>query len=167
MIHTSQGSQLHWPSGPAIAAQWYRNLSDALAAVNPPSHFDMVGLSFYPNWGAGNTSNIGRASAILDALPSNVGLFVAETAYPYSCDQLGAVSALATSGQFPCSPAGQLAYARSIIADTKALGPRARGVSWWGTEWVNGSGAGLTALWDREWTALPALLEGFKSEGER
>lgn len=92
-----------------------------------------------------------QLSAVKSKFPEKE-VMIAETAYPYA----GTPPA---GAQFPYTEAGQLAFVQTALANTKAGG--GSGVFWWGTEIVSGSGAGLTALWDRDYVALPALLQGW------
>lgn len=62
--------------------------------------------------------------------------------------------------EFPITPAGQLQFVQAALREGSA--GQAAGVAYWGTEYVNGSGAGMTALWDTNYDALPALTQGWQ-----
>jgi arabinogalactan endo-1,4-beta-galactosidase len=149
MVHSAQGSGLADPGGVQAVVDFFSGLLSAGA------QFDLIGLSFYPHWGAGNSTNIALLAQVAAALP-DLAIVIAETAYQYEDGPPG-------GGQFPSTPAGQLAYLQSAIQQVRALPDQAGvGLAWWGTEYVNGSGAGMTALWDTSYVALPALLQGWR-----
>lgn len=150
MIHTALGPDLAAPAPRAYIAGWYANLTAALSGVD----YDAVGLSCYPFWGFGNTTNFAHVADLLALLPPGKQVFVAETAFPYSSPQPG------VTYQYPVTPAGQAQFVQAALANAQAGG--AAGLAWWGTEYTQGSGAGLTGLWDEEYTALPALTQGWK-----
>ena len=76
IIHTDLGNRLGSDSAEYII-QWYSELVDAGAA-----DWDAIALSFYPFWGAGNTSNVAKLAAVAAKFPGK-GIILAETAYPY------------------------------------------------------------------------------------
>jgi arabinogalactan endo-1,4-beta-galactosidase len=150
MVHSAQGSGLASPGGVQAVINFYSGLSS-----NGADDYELIGLSFYPHWGAGNSTNIALLAQVAAALPTKF-IVIAETAFAYE-------DSTAPDPQFPSTPAGQLAYLQSALAQVRALpGGVGVGLSWWGTEYVNGSGAGMTALWDQSYVALPALLQGWQ-----
>jgi arabinogalactan endo-1,4-beta-galactosidase len=150
LIHTDLGNHLGSSTNADFIVQWYSSLVAAGAA-----DWDGVGLSFYPHWGAGNTSNVAKLSAVASAFPGK-RIVLAETSYPYQ-------GGLAPPGsQFPYTLDGQLAYTRAVLAAMRAL-PGGWGVAWWGAEYyAMQSGAGWTSLWDETGVALPALEQGWQ-----
>jgi arabinogalactan endo-1,4-beta-galactosidase len=146
LIHTSKGSKLSQPGGVDGIISYYTSI-----AANATDDFDGIGLSYYPHWGAGNTTDLAQLQQLLDAFPDK-WVVLAETAYPYAGD--------ATPGsQFPWTKNGQMEYLQSVLSEAQEGG--ASGISWWGTEYVNGSGAGMTALFDQNYVATPALQSGW------
>ncbi len=148
MIHISKGSMLGLSYGAKVINMFYTNFTNYGA-----SDFDAIGLSFYPHWGAGNTSNARNLAGVHAAFPTKQ-LILAETAFPFmpDCDP---------GSEFACTPQGQLEYIQSLISNLRAT-PGAAGVAWWGGEYYNQkTGAGHTALFDQNAVALPALLYGF------
>jgi arabinogalactan endo-1,4-beta-galactosidase len=145
LIHTDLGNKLNESWAPGYIIQWYQNL----AAAGAPD-FDALGLSFYPQWGAGHTANLRRLAPVLAAFPGKA-LLLAETAYAYE----GQAPA---GSEFPFSPEGQAAYMRAVLQEVKAVG--GSGVAWWGAEYYNLSSS---ALWDRGGVILPALQQGWGS----
>jgi arabinogalactan endo-1,4-beta-galactosidase len=63
IIHTDLGNRLGSSPSAAYIVDWYRSLADSGAA-----DWDAVALSFYPNWGAGNTTDggSGRVGLLLE-----------------------------------------------------------------------------------------------------
>ena len=145
MIHTALANE----KDIADIVAWYQNLVSAGAR-----DWDMIGLSFYSFFGAGNTSVIPKFSALTTAFHGK-RVVLAETAYHY---QYG------NTRQFPPTPAGQLAYIQTVLVELHAL-PGGGGVAWWGAEYYNfTSGAGWTGLWDQQAVALPALTLGWQHQ---
>ena len=148
MIHTDLGNKLNETWGAGYVSTWYSQLVAGLGAGGTAA-FDAIGLSFYPHWGAGHTSNIARLGVVHDAFPDKQ-ILLAECSWPYQ----GAASPY---DEFPVSPDGQLAFAKAVAAQMRAL-PGGAGFAWWGAEYYSQtSGAGWTSLWDERGVALPAL----------
>ena len=148
MIHTDLGNKLNETWGAGYVSTWYSQLVAGLGAGGAAA-FDAIGLSFYPHWGAGHTSNIARLGVVHDAFPDKQ-ILLAECSWPYQ----GAASPY---DEFPVSPDGQVAFAKAVAAQMRAL-PGGAGFAWWGAEFYNQtSGAGWTSLWDEQGVALPAL----------
>lgn len=144
VVHTDQGSKVA-AAGPQPIVDFFTSLGRAGAG-----DYDAIGLSFYPAWGAGHSGNLAKLAAVVAAFPGK-RVLVAETAYPYQ-------DSPSPGGEFPATPAGQLQWVRAVVAGVKALGPAGAGVAWWGGEYYAAqSGAGWTAHWDADGTALPML----------
>jgi arabinogalactan endo-1,4-beta-galactosidase len=130
--------------------------------------FDIIGLSYYPNWH-------GRS---LDSLSNNIDrlseayqkpIFIAETSYPftlgygdYTNNVIGTPKQILDS--FPPTQAGQKAFL-TTIKNLMVVSPWGIGYCYWGAEWVaykgststNGSTWENQALWDLNYQALPVL----------
>jgi arabinogalactan endo-1,4-beta-galactosidase len=107
MVHTDLGNRLNESWGAAYVVTWYTQLVAALGAGGAAS-FDAIGLSFYPHWGAGPTTNIARLGAVRAAFPDKQ-IFLAECSWPYQ----GAAS---PGDEFPVSRDGQVSFSASESA---------------------------------------------------
>jgi arabinogalactan endo-1,4-beta-galactosidase len=153
MVHTSKGSVLGEVWGPALIAEFFTNVTK----FSGRSDWDCAGLSFYPHWGAGNTTNAAHLDDLAALLPG-VSLVLAETAYPHEGGPAPAGS------EFPYTPAGQLDYLESLAGVVRGVAKKIGGsvktvgVAWWGGEYYQGpTGAGWTALFDTDGVALPVV----------
>jgi len=145
MVHTDLGNRLNETGDPAAAiVAWYERLAAAGAA-----DWDAIGLSFYPQWGAGPTRNLAKLAALRAAFPGKL-LAVAETAWANA-------GAPARGDEFARSPAGQRAYLEAAVAAARAAGAGA--VAWWGAEYYRPPfpGAGPTAFWGEDGRALDVI----------
>ena len=148
VVHSDLGNKLNTTWGASYIVTFYKDLASSLGEGGT-ALFDAIGLSYYPNWGAGPSTNVAKLAAVRDAFPDKA-ILLAETSWPYQ----GGGSPW---DEFPRTPAGQAAYARSVAAQVRALAGGA-GLAWWGAEFYNQtSGAGWTSLWDEQGVALPAL----------
>ena len=166
IIHTDLGNKLSSASGVDTINWWYSQLETAGGFTD----YDAIGLSYYPQWGAGNTTNVQLLRQVIAAHP-NKKIVLCETSYNFQgtpadgpASRRRHSSVAANPPEFPYTPQGQLEYTRAIIAQVRSLGPdSAGGLAWWGGEYYNmASGAGWTSLWDEDGVALPALLQGFQ-----
>ena len=107
----------------------------------------------YPTWDRGTTfESIPKLSALAAAFPGTP-IYIAETSYP-------AAGASQPEKSFPATPAGQLAYLQAVRKALAAvLGTTAQngGVLWW-----EGGDSGWNSLFDENYVARMALLEGFR-----
>ncbi len=130
--------------------------------------YDMMGISYYPWW---HGKDLNRLESTLDLLKrlQNKKVVIAETAYPFTLDWndythnvVGLQNQLIYP-EFPSSPTGQHLFMeriRDICSRSKS-----EGFAYWGGEWVafdgaqseQGSSWENLALWDFEFTALPAI----------
>lgn len=146
-IHTDLGNRLA-KDGAGYIATWYKTLVEHGA-----SDWDEIGLSFYPNWGAGNTTNVRLLAAVAAAFPTK-RITLAETAYPYKDGQPG--------GEFPYTPAGQAAYLSALLGEVQAQS-WGGGVAYWGAEYYDfAAGSGWAALWGADGVSLPALTQPWR-----
>jgi arabinogalactan endo-1,4-beta-galactosidase len=133
---------------------------EAVAARVP---FDMIGLSYYPEW-HGTVAQLGQTLTAL-ALEFKKPIVVAETAYPWTNDEhwKGVLHM-----DWPMTADGQTLFLREVLAVVRALpNELGRGVIYWYPEsvrvadmrvWLGGS----CALFDRQGDVLPAV--GFARE---
>jgi arabinogalactan endo-1,4-beta-galactosidase len=152
LIHTDLGNKLGSNTDASYITWWYSTLQASGA-----KDWDGIGLSFYPHWGAGNTTDIAKLADVASAFPGK-RIVLAETSYPFQ-------GAPAPPGsQFPYTVAGQLSYTQAVLEAVRGLGRGVGwGVAWWGGEYYNQtSGAGWTSLWDELGVALPALEQGWR-----
>lgn len=127
-------------------------------------HFDLVGLSYYPEWHGG----IADLKATLDAVAETVRkpIVVVETAYPWKPDEHWRGR---PHLDWPLTPAGQREFLQAVVAAVRAVpGGLGRGVCYWYPEsvvvpgvhsWLGGS----CALFDDRGRLLPAAEFGLKS----
>jgi len=140
VMHTDLGNALGAAGGVARIIDWYAHL-----AANGATEYDAIGLSFYPQWGGGTSSNLQQLTAVRAAFPDKA-LVIAETAY--------ASEGRTTPGaEFPFSPAGQAQWVRAVAAQVRSL-PGGAGCGYWGAEFFAIS---PNALWDGAGVAKPAL----------
>jgi len=148
-VHTDLGNRLA-RDGAGYIATFYQTL-----AAHGAADWDEIGLSFYPQWGAGNTSNVRLLGAVAAAFPGK-RITLAETAYPHQDGSPG--------GQFPYTPAGQAAFLSALIGEVRAQ-PWGGGVAYWGGEFYNEpAGSGWAGLWGADGVSLPALTQPWRAQ---
>ena len=168
----------------------YRSWFDSYL-INGGADFDYIGLSYYPFW----HGPLEKLQENLHKLAGYYGkpMIVAETAMAFTseecCDReglrpdqkkgLASNAATAASVAWPCTPEGQCAFLRDLVAVIRSVpNGLGRGFIWWEPAWlpVKGSGwttpAGLAyihepgpggnewanqSLFDYDGNALPAL----------
>lgn len=135
---------------------WYLQTAQALGV-----RFDIVGLSYYPEW-HGSLTDL-AATLALAAEVAQRPVLIAEVAYPFKDDEHWQDVKNLT---FPRSPAGQQAFMNTVHELVRAV-PHGRGLGaiWWHPEsipnpdirvWLGGS----CALFDHEGRLLPAATAG-------
>ena len=130
--------------------------------------FDIVGLSFYPQW-HGSIANLTETLEMV-AWEFNKPVVIAETAYPYTTTRFGSDVIDVTKGVFtayPATPAGQASYAKKLVAIMKKLSNNnGVGIWWWeglathvmkNNQVVWDSGMTNSTLVDGTGKALPSL----------
>ena len=141
-IHTDLGNR---GERAAEAAEFFYSRLDAVLPGGP-SQYDAIALSYYLQWNASGPAYEGRlASALQAAFPSKE-LLIAETNYAWAGGH--------PAGVWPASEEGQLEFWRATLGNASDW----TGVSWWGGEYA---GNFESALFDAQYVALPALLQGF------
>jgi arabinogalactan endo-1,4-beta-galactosidase len=150
MIHIDNGGKAGTPQN------FFRQLS-----ANPVD-FDIIGLSFYPEWGGSMPALKQNMSDIIGTYHKDV--IIAETSYFWKPMTLGKYD---TSMLWPETPAGQKQFTADLAAVINAA-PEHHGLGfiWWYPESINLPNrrmwrSGADALWDDTGNALPALTELF------
>ncbi len=141
-VHTDLGNR---GAHAAESAVWFYT---AFAKALPPGvDYDVIALSYYMRWTAlGPAGEAPIAAALKTAFPTK-RLVLAETSYPWA----------GTAAPGPWSPTqqGQLEFWRATLGNASDAG--IEGVAWWGGEYAGD----WTALFDGDFVALPALLNGW------
>ncbi len=146
MIHIQSGGKAGLPT-------WF---FENLAKQNVD--FDVIGLSFYPNWDEtmeNLTDNMARLARAFDK-----DIMVAEVAYPWR----GGVGKGKGSMAWPVSPEGQARFLAEFRAAVQAVpNHRGCGVMYWHPESIPTPGLriwedGAMALFDPQGNALPGLF---------
>ncbi len=144
-IHTDLGNRgIHAASD---IIWWYTNF---IAALPTGINFDVIALSYYMEWDAlGPKGESSLATSVKASFPTKE-ILMAETSYAWDGNTPP------TPNDYPTTPAGQLAFWQDTISNASSSGWL--GVSWWGAEYAGD----WTSLFDSNYVALPALLEGFQ-----
>jgi arabinogalactan endo-1,4-beta-galactosidase len=134
--------------------------------------YDIIALSYYPNWHGKNLANVQTRLNTLDST-FNKEIVIGETSYPftfgfndYTNNVIGSQDQVLT--EYPATVQGQkdfLIKIKQIVTNV----PKAIGFCYWGAEWIGFKGSTATdgsswenqALWDFNNQALPAM-EVFK-----
>lgn len=117
---------------PENAVPWF-----AAAEANGIRDYDVIGISYYPNW----------SKVKMDSLPAYLRrltvthrkpVMIVETAYPHTLQNADAANNIlgddALQPSFPATPAGQLGYLTELVRLVKAGG--GGGVIYWEPAWV-------------------------------
>jgi arabinogalactan endo-1,4-beta-galactosidase len=145
-IHTDLGNHIA-TDGIIWVQEWYGNLS-----LHLKQEYNRIGLSMYPRWDSGTTfENIPKLGSLAAAFPGKK-IYIAETSYPADGD-------VQPEKHYPSSPNGQLSYLQDVRnAMAQALPAEQNG----GVLWWEGNENGWNSLFDENFVARPALLQGFK-----
>jgi arabinogalactan endo-1,4-beta-galactosidase len=142
MVHIDTGAY-------AEQAEWWLR-----RAVDHGIDFDLVGLSFYPMWHDGATVRAVEEFGLLSIVLPDVGIVLAETAYPYRPPRDVPVTRRL---EFPITPAGQHEYLATMLQALRGV-PTGRGLFWWGAFFLNGADCFRAhALLDDTGQPMPAL----------
>lgn len=142
-VHTDLGNR--GSRAAEAAGFFYARFASALPAG---VEYDAIALSYYVKYGASGPAAEGALAAALQAAFPGKRLLIAETSYPWAGDP-------PAPGTWPATPEGQLQFWRATLGNASAAG--FEGVAWWGGEYAGA----WTALFDSNFVALPALLNGF------
>jgi arabinogalactan endo-1,4-beta-galactosidase len=175
-IHTDLGNHII-TKGIDYVIDWYTNLTIGLNGAGGGAggggggrHFDLIGLSMYPQWDGGGGGGGGKHSgqpkhgktfesvALLPKLAeafesSGQRIYIAETAYP-------AAGPTQPEANFTATPEGQMQYLQALrdaVAD--ALGPQRNGGVLW---WEGKECGGWNSLFDEGCVARPVVLSAFE-----
>lgn len=127
---------------PENALWWFKQ-----AAENGVKDFDIIGLSYYPQW---STYKLPQLPAAINELKStyNKEVMIVETAYPWTLknfDKAGNVlDKKAVQSEFPATAKGQLLYLLTLTQLVKNAG--GLGVIYWEPAWVS---TRCKTLWGR------------------
>lgn len=166
--HNSESKIMIHKADPNTAL-WFFNVVEVL-------DFDLIGVSYYPQWHGNDLNEFRNQLQQLDnTFPHDI--VVAETAYPFTHDWSDMTNNIIGSNdqiiypQFPASLEGQKGFLYEIKSIVQSLNKGA-GFAYWGAEWVafegfnaviEGSPWENQALFDFNFKATPAL-EVFKNE---
>ena len=142
-IHTDLGNR--GDNAGADTIWWYTNF---IAALPTGIDFDIIALSYYMQYKANGPSGEASLATAIKARFPQKELLMAETSKAYDGNT-------PSQNDYPTTPEGQLAFWKDTISNASASGWL--GVAWWGGEYAGD----WTALFDSNYVALPALLEGF------
>lgn len=143
----------------ATGGSWPQTKSFFSGIVKHGVGFDVIGLSYYPEWHGGIDDlkdNLARTAAAFKK-----PIIVVETAYPWAPDEKSEMKNM----NWPQTPEGQKVFLREVTATVKATpGHLGVGVFWWYPEAIPAKGlhtwqGGRTALFDKNGEVLPALKE--------
>lgn len=127
---------------PENALWWFKQ-----AKENGVTDFDIIGLSYYPQW---STYKLPQLPSAIKALKSTYqkDVMIVETAYPWTLknfDKAGNVlDKKALQPEFPATAKGQLLYLLTLTQAVKAAG--GMGVIYWEPAWVS---TRCKTLWSR------------------
>lgn len=133
ILHIAQPENARW---------WFKQ-----AAENGVTDFDIIGLSYYPQW---STYKLPQLPAAISELKTahNKEVMIVETAYPWTLqnfDKAGNVlDNKAVQPEFPATAKGQLLYLLTLTQLVKKAG--GLGVIYWEPAWVS---TRCKTLWDR------------------
>ena len=124
MLHVAQ---------PENARDWFQN-----AALQHLTDFDLIGLSYYPNWSEYDLDQLKETIAFLRSTYQK-DVMVVEAGYPYSLqnfDQAGNVLGEGSNLEgYPVSPEGQLSFMIDLTNAVMAGG--GTGVIYWEAAWIS------------------------------
>ena len=152
-IHTDLGNHINGGQGIGYVIDWYQNMTDSLATLDPPQSFDMIGLSMYPKYDKGTTFGSIRALTQLAKNFQEKTVYIAETAYPAAGNET-------QEKGFAPTPQGQLSFLRDVFGALQTALPAGQyaGALWW----EGNEAGGYNSLFDADHVARPALLSGFR-----
>lgn len=134
--------------------------------------YDLIGLSYYPIWHGKSLVSLYVTLEDLSEANPDKGIFIAETAYPFTLDWNDQTNNIVGLDEqlilpaYPASPEGQQAFIKRLTEIVTEI-DGCLGVCYWGAELVAWKGPQATdgsvwenqALFDFEAKAVPALKE--------
>lgn len=126
MLHVAQ---------PENALEWFSNANNH-KLVN----YDLIGLSYYPNWSSHNLKQLGNVISQLKST-HNKEVMIVEVGYPYSFKNMDDANNVLGDNSglegYPVSPIGQLSF--MIDLTSKVVQSGGKGVIYWEAAWVSSS----------------------------
>jgi arabinogalactan endo-1,4-beta-galactosidase len=126
MLHIDSG-------GNNATSRWWFD-----SAIQRGVSFDMIGLSYYPQWQGALSDLQNNANDLATRYDKDV--MVVETAYPWTTsDGDSEPNAMTNTGSttFPQTPAGQAQILAAVADIVKAIPDgHGKGVFWWEPEWI-------------------------------
>lgn len=135
--------------------------------------YDIIGLSYYPNWHGKNLDSLQNALIHISSTFKK-DILIAETSYPFTLKSNDFTNnVIGTSEQilpqYPPTPRGQYDFfskIKSIVSNT----PEGIGFCYWGNEWVSFKGPAATngSSWENQalWGFDNKVLEAIRVYGE-
>ena len=127
---------------PENALWWFKQASE-----NGVTDFDIIGLSYYPQW---STYTLPQLPDAIKKLKGIYGkeVMIVETAYPWTLENFDKASNVlgkqAVQPDFPATPKGQVLYLVALTQLVKTAG--GSGVIYWEPAWVS---TRCTTLWGK------------------
>ncbi len=126
MLHVAQ---------PENAREWFKQ-----AFENKLGEFDLIGLSYYPNWSEYNLTQLTETIAFLRT-SYNKEVWVVEAGYPYTLKNFDQADNVLGQGSnldgYPVSPEGQLSF--MIDLTNAVINGGGKGVIYWEAAWISTS----------------------------
>lgn len=124
MIHIAQPENVQW---------WFE-----LAELNGISHFDWIGISYYPQWSTVSIENLDEELSSIKKR-FNKRIMIVETAYPHTLTDADMATNIlgkdAAVENYDVSSEGQLAYLNRLKEIVSKSG--AEGIIYWEPAWVS------------------------------
>lgn len=127
---------------PENALWWFKK-----ASANGVIDFDIIGLSYYPQW---STYKLPQLPGAIQTLKKTYQkeVMIVETAYPYTLDNIdkadNVLGEKAVQDEFPATPKGQASYLLTLKNLVKQSG--GLGVIYWEPAWVS---TNCSTLWGK------------------
>jgi arabinogalactan endo-1,4-beta-galactosidase len=143
---------------PENTSAWFRG-----AAENGITDFDVIGISYYPQWSSYSISGLGSQ---VNSLRRTYGkdVMVVETGYPWTLEAADeTASNVLTQGLsgYPISPAGQLRFLTDLTQTLISNG--GTGIVYWEPAWVS---TGCSTRWGQGSHWENATFFDFKNDNE-
>lgn len=118
---------------PENAIWWFKQ-----ATENGVDGYDIIGLSYYPQWSTYKLADLPKAISALKNT-YNKEVLIVETAYPYSLQNFDKAANVlgkdAVQPEFPATPKGQASYLLTLRNLVKASG--GMGIVYWEPAWIS------------------------------
>jgi arabinogalactan endo-1,4-beta-galactosidase len=129
LLHVAQPENTGW---------WFRE-----AAAAGITDFDLIGISYYPQWSSFSISGLASQVADLRRMYGK-DVMILETGYPWTLEGADEAGNVLTQGQraYPLSPEGQLKFMQDLSQALRSSG--ALGSVYWEPAWVS---TGCSTRW--------------------